>query len=576
MKLRTVAALLGPVFSAQGIDEVIIRQDVPLPELPVAASDGGALETSISLSSARLVGAGLDVTTRIYNGSVPGPVLAVSPGDKLSIRLENFLEQPKGPSAVNMYHHPNTTNLHVHGLHVSPYAPSDDVLGTHVPPQRSNTYSYTIIPEHTPGTYWYHPHHHGSVLLQAGAGAAGALLVRDPPGFLPAEVADVPEKTIVLQHLSKSKLEGGAKAAADHLFKVAQWDRADTVLLVNGAIEPYLTAKPNTWQRLRFIMAGVSNWIIFDFGKCEANLLAKDGVYISDFPRAVNRATLPPGGRMDVLLRCPPAADNEGEALYDIIGAHPPPAGKATGPWQGVIMRVRVSGHAQPVQLQAWAPARPAYLRDAFQESVQPECACETVMGRTHAGKLMVNDVPYHDSTSFIAYSPSNAVVERHLVNTHQHIYHQHTYPFQIGDVPAEDPYFRKGDWHDSYINVWAPNVTIRFNTMDYSGPMIVHCHDLTHSDRGMMGVEFVGGENLRGTCNCHPTAEENAELATLLAVGLQRFGLSFSSTLLVSLVSCFLCLAAACFGVLRFATSRSRKCCGKDFQQLPGGPEEE
>jgi len=130
-------------------------------------------------------------------------------------------------------------------------------------------YQYKIIAKHGPGTFWYHPHHHGAVVLQAGAGASGALLVRDPPGFLPAELAALPEHTIVLQHLCLAKLKLAAKVAGDELFKVNTWDREDTVLLTNGALEPYVTATAGKWQRLRFVMAGVSQWLIFDFGACD-------------------------------------------------------------------------------------------------------------------------------------------------------------------------------------------------------------------------------------------------------------------------------------------------------------------
>ncbi|CAE6926945.1 mco [Symbiodinium natans] len=79
-------------------------------------------------------------------------------------------------------------------------------------------YDYKIIADHSPGTYWAHPHHHGSSaelpdvanlvptrlfldilmrkfsvklpwinaqnlqVMQAGAGAASVLVVQDPPG----------------------------------------------------------------------------------------------------------------------------------------------------------------------------------------------------------------------------------------------------------------------------------------------------------------------------------------------------------------------------------------------------------
>ena len=37
---------------------------------------------------------------------------------------------------------------------------------------------------------------------------------------------------------------------------------------------------------------------------CEMFLLAKDGIYIRDFPRAISKARIPGGGRADVMVRC--------------------------------------------------------------------------------------------------------------------------------------------------------------------------------------------------------------------------------------------------------------------------------
>eukprot|EP01084_Bolivina_argentea_P072693 131980_1 len=56
----------------------------------------------------------------------------------------------------------DTTNLHTHGIHVSPF--EDDVLIAIEPDQEYTlTYNYGF---HYPGTFWYHAHHHGSTLFK--------------------------------------------------------------------------------------------------------------------------------------------------------------------------------------------------------------------------------------------------------------------------------------------------------------------------------------------------------------------------------------------------------------------------
>jgi L-ascorbate oxidase len=86
---------------------------------------------------------------------------------KFSIKLENALgpNPVGGPTEENSFRLCNTTNLHTHGLHESPTAPADTVLVS-VDPGESRTYEYTVVPDHMGGTFWYHPHFHGSSALQ--------------------------------------------------------------------------------------------------------------------------------------------------------------------------------------------------------------------------------------------------------------------------------------------------------------------------------------------------------------------------------------------------------------------------
>nr|WP_308292654.1 multicopper oxidase domain-containing protein [Pseudarthrobacter humi] len=85
-------------------------------------------------------------------------------GDALKLQLVNQLVRP--------------TNLHVHGLHVSPEGNGDDIFVT-VSPGSTFNYEYKLPDDHPPGVYWYHPHHHGLVADQIFAGLFGAIIVED-------------------------------------------------------------------------------------------------------------------------------------------------------------------------------------------------------------------------------------------------------------------------------------------------------------------------------------------------------------------------------------------------------------
>ncbi|MBE9225383.1 multicopper oxidase domain-containing protein [Phormidium sp. LEGE 05292] len=102
---------------------------------------------------------------RGYNGTIPGPFLITEPGDTLNLWLENNLDQ--------------VTNLHTHGLHVSPMGRGDNVL--HVVESGENWNQIIPIPDnHFIGPDWYHPHLHGLTNEQVSSGLAGQLLLTTP------------------------------------------------------------------------------------------------------------------------------------------------------------------------------------------------------------------------------------------------------------------------------------------------------------------------------------------------------------------------------------------------------------
>ncbi|QWP76882.1 multicopper oxidase domain-containing protein [Lysobacter sp. K5869] len=107
------------------------------------------------------------------------PTVVTAPGETVRIALKNDLkpEPDCAQPSINTPHCFNSTNLHSHGLWVSPTGNSDNVLLT-LRPGVSFEYEYNLPADHPSGTFWYHPHLHGSTALQVSSGMAGALLVR--------------------------------------------------------------------------------------------------------------------------------------------------------------------------------------------------------------------------------------------------------------------------------------------------------------------------------------------------------------------------------------------------------------
>ncbi len=110
------------------------------------------------------------------------PTIEVVPGDTVRMTLHNMLPAddpscPKNVVDMDIPHCFNSTNMHSHGLWVSPSGNSDNVL-IDIKPTVSFQYEYNIPSDHPAGTFWYHPHEHGSTALQVASGMAGALIIR--------------------------------------------------------------------------------------------------------------------------------------------------------------------------------------------------------------------------------------------------------------------------------------------------------------------------------------------------------------------------------------------------------------
>jgi len=98
---------------------------------------------------------------RTYNGALIGPTLRLKPGDALHLLMDNRLPKETPQQIEDQYqqeasnafidtrpHSFNTTNLHTHGLHVSPKGNSDNVLLA-IGPQTKFQFEIKLPANHT-------------------------------------------------------------------------------------------------------------------------------------------------------------------------------------------------------------------------------------------------------------------------------------------------------------------------------------------------------------------------------------------------------------------------------------------
>jgi FtsP/CotA-like multicopper oxidase with cupredoxin domain len=100
----------------------------------VLHSRDGVLAVDLLAAPTAVRVGGQVATLLAYNGAVPGPTLRLRPGDRLRVRLANALTE--------------ATNLHTHGLAVSPTANADNPFVAVAP---GETFAYDIsLPQTTP------------------------------------------------------------------------------------------------------------------------------------------------------------------------------------------------------------------------------------------------------------------------------------------------------------------------------------------------------------------------------------------------------------------------------------------
>lgn len=168
--------------------------------------------------------AGGIVDTATERRAPMAPMLEIAPGERLRLTLVNDLPANDVSCGAHMHEHANvphcfnSTNNHVHGLWVSPSGASDNVF-VNVKPKQSFEHVYDVPAEHPAGTFWYHPHLHGSTALQVSSGMAAPLIIRgdrtpqwlgdrwrwgdiDPLVALAAGPSSTAERVLMLQQIS--------------------------------------------------------------------------------------------------------------------------------------------------------------------------------------------------------------------------------------------------------------------------------------------------------------------------------------------------------------------------------------
>ncbi|MDB5798245.1 MAG: sufI [Paucimonas sp.] len=272
------------------------------------------------------------------------PVLRLNAGQRVNLVLSNRMESVPGFPAPHVMAAPGTklcvplpetlkgdislTNLHYHGMNVSPMCAGDETINTIVAAQGSGgtadfRYSFAIPSNEPPGLYWYHPHVHGIAQQQMLGGMTGVITVAGMEKFYPA-VAGLTEKILVLRDSDKPNPADNPNASEDEPWKnvsvnfvPVNWDATPGTPLPRiqaGAGERQFWRVANAAADTAFVLKLQFRNAGQDWQDQPLELVARDAVPVTDdngIPQGrqllQNRIVLPPAARAEFIITGPPA-----------------------------------------------------------------------------------------------------------------------------------------------------------------------------------------------------------------------------------------------------------------------------
>ncbi len=560
---RIICIIVGLLAVAIGARAQSAREPCPrpaissiVPEPADLRSRDGVLSVDLSVRSQKLPN-GLIRYCYIDNGGNESPTLRLQPGDLLILRLKNEIvpantaAMPRhsrvddlhaaGSSACTQNEDMNasSTNLHFHGLEISPTCHEDDVLHTSIM-TGDEPFEYRIrIPVDQPsGLYWYHPHLHGFSRIQVNGGASGAIVIE---GIERAnhELAGLSERVFLIRDQDLVNPTAAShdldKPAAPAIVLDRDGDAQNTGtgtgkpakdLSINFVPAPYpdyppatiqmrpgerelwrvVNASSITYLNLQLLWKGVPQGV--DVVALDGVPLNHNGLGGGDVVR-VNHVGLAPGGRGEFIVQAPPAGvaasivtrsvntgpggeNDPARPIANIVTSAdaPTPRSKLFAapvqekrqdrlPWLGTVTPVRT---------------RKLYFSETLQDPKNPNSP--TTFYLTVDGQPPVAFDPRSDVPNIVVHQGDveDWIIENRSQELHDfHIHQVHFLMLEWFGIPINEPFLR------DTINVpfWDgkakqyPTVKLRmdFRGADTVGLFPYHCHLLEHEDGGMMGL---------------------------------------------------------------------------------------
>ena len=440
---------------------------------PELKSANGELRTIFTVGTSTFQVDGRTVTSAVYNGAYIPPVLRLRPGDTLFLDLDNRITEQ--------------TNLHYHGLNVSPRINADGTVSDNIfvmvdPGARLN-YRVAIPANHNPGLYWYHTHRHELAERQVMGGLSGGIVIDGVLDPFP-QLQGITERIMLLKDIQITP-QGTIPDNID--------PSAPSMRTVNGLTNPKIVIKPGETQFLRIANVGADIYYQLKLDGHKFYELARDGNRRSQLLE-LDELLLPPASRSEVLIQGAP----HGRYAFRALAFDTGPAGDSYG--EATLATVVSQGKAEtPLSLALVMPVVEDFrqLPVARRRTITFD---ESADGNTFY--IDSGDGPKQFDANRVDSTITVGTVEEWTVlNATQelHVFHIHQTDFQVIEVNGVPQPFVG---HQDNVNVsYAPTpasppgqvkVLIDFRNPIIVGKFVYHCHILEHEDGGMMAVAEV------------------------------------------------------------------------------------
>jgi FtsP/CotA-like multicopper oxidase with cupredoxin domain len=447
---------LAPVLAAVAAALIFAPQALAFSEPKQLYAKNGVLKATFTAApGSAMINGKRTHGAYTYNDEYIGPTLNVAPGDTIDLTVNNKLAEE--------------TNIHFHGLHVSPAGISDNVLRRFLP-GKSYHVLVKIPHDHPNGLYWYHPHLHGTVNDQVFRGMAGLVSIKGGE----AEVKSL--RKFKRRQLALSLAEFTPDGSS--LIDPNNQNDMQTTTLVNRMSNQKINMHPGDVEMWRIANISNEGFIKVGLEGHDMWIVGEDG---NPTRVAIQAKTLiiAPGSRMEVLVRAKKKGSFKLKQLPYYEGFNSFPAQD--------LLTLNVSGAEHPYTA---IPKKIRAFKDLSKAKVTTKRTWKLSFGPNNAPQFeaLINGKQF-DPDRVDTIAKINGVEEWTFINqtSEEHPIHLHTNDFQVVEVNGKKRTPQAPI--DNYILPRNGSIKIRFQPRTYEGTAVFHCHILFHEDSGMMAT---------------------------------------------------------------------------------------